>query len=127
MTEGFFISIVGMGAVFLILTIIMFLMIGIERVFRAEERVLEEGADLREGLPIIEPVQRDISVSPTSIEVNGERFSGAVGGEGLPLIEHTGLSIGPRIRDVGRERIWRLAHPFSIGGYWTRRGWTGRH
>jgi Na+-transporting methylmalonyl-CoA/oxaloacetate decarboxylase gamma subunit len=170
MAEGLFISLVGMGAVFLSLTIIMFLMMGIERVFRDEEQALEEGSGVREGWTIVEPVQRktvpesnievaavvlaltsylkerdrdlgtsiaindvhyhvgtgDISVSPTSVEVNGERFLGAVGGEGLPVIKHTSLLIGPRTRDVGRERIWRLAHPFSIGGYWSRHGWSGR-
>jgi Na+-transporting methylmalonyl-CoA/oxaloacetate decarboxylase gamma subunit len=41
MLEGLFISLVGMGAVFVSLTIIMFLMMGIERVFRSEGMAIE--------------------------------------------------------------------------------------
>ncbi len=41
MADGLFISLVGMGAVFVSLTIIMFLMVGIERVFRDEEVIGE--------------------------------------------------------------------------------------
>jgi len=43
MQEGLFISLVGMGAVFASLTIIMFLMMAIERVFRNEELAAEGG------------------------------------------------------------------------------------
>jgi Na+-transporting methylmalonyl-CoA/oxaloacetate decarboxylase gamma subunit len=42
MLDGLFISLVGMGAVFVSLTIIMFLMMGIERVFRSEEMAVGE-------------------------------------------------------------------------------------
>ena len=42
MLEGFFISLVGMGAVFISLAIIMLIMMGIERVFRSEEVAVEE-------------------------------------------------------------------------------------
>ncbi|UCG83281.1 MAG: OadG family protein [Dehalococcoidia bacterium] len=42
MLDGLFISLVGMGAVFISLTIIMFLMMGIERIFRSEELSAEE-------------------------------------------------------------------------------------
>jgi len=171
MAEGFFISLVGMVAVFVSLTIIMFLMIGIERIFRTEELALDEESGGTEGWTPVDIPQggtvpennievaavvlalasylkergRDLGSSiainnvhyhvrtgdssrpATSVEVNGESFMGAIGDEGLPYIKRTGLLISKRTKDVGRERIWRLAHPFSIGGYWSRRGWTGRH
>ena len=56
MLEGLFISLVGMGAVFVSLTIIMFLMIGIERVFRSEEPIAEEISVAGGGTMPIAPV-----------------------------------------------------------------------
>lgn len=60
MLEGLFISLVGMGAVFVSLTIIMFLMIGIERVFRSEELAAEEisvvGGEITPIRPVTERV-----------------------------------------------------------------------
>lgn len=45
MQEGLLISVVGMGMVFVVLIIIMFLMMGIERLFREEQEVVDgEGA-----------------------------------------------------------------------------------
>jgi len=55
MLEGLFISLVGMGAVFVSLTIIMFLMIGIERIFRSEEPVAEEISVVGGGITPIGP------------------------------------------------------------------------
>lgn len=56
MLEGLLISLVGMGAVFVSLTVIMFLMIGIERVFRSEELVAEEISVVGGGITPIGPV-----------------------------------------------------------------------
>ena len=50
MVEGLIISLVGIAAVFVSLTIIMFLMIGIERVFRTETVAVVDSAGMVEGL-----------------------------------------------------------------------------
>jgi Na+-transporting methylmalonyl-CoA/oxaloacetate decarboxylase gamma subunit len=171
MEEGFFISLVGMGAVFISLTIIMILMMVIERAFRSEELAIEEGLANGDAVVLIEPEERsiepeglaevaaialaltaylknrdrdlgdsitindvryyteigDISCSPTSIAVNGNMYWCAVGEDGLPFSRRTSLWIEPRSKDVKHGRNWRSIHSPSIGGYWARRGWTGRH
>lgn len=170
MVEGLFISIVGMGAVFLSLIVIMFLMVGIERVFRSEENEVEEGSAANGMIPLIEPVQtklepegadevaaialalasylrgrdkklgtsiivndkefqveiEDIANLPTSVVINGESYLGAVGEQALPFVRRSFLRIGQRGKGVRRERTWRSAHPLSLGGYWSRHGWTGK-
>ena len=67
----------------------------------------------------------DTSRPPVSVVVNGVSFRGGLGDEGLP-IWRSGLRIVPQARSTQRERVWRSAHPPFRGGYWCRRGWTGR-
>ncbi|HEY50116.1 MAG TPA: OadG family protein [Dehalococcoidia bacterium] len=171
MVEGLFISLVGMGAVFVSLTIVMFLMVGIERLFRDESaedgimEVLEEiplggipaeqiagpednievaavalalasylkerGKELGNRPLVIGGIQYQVEVGelsslPVTVVVNGESYWAAVGGEGLPVMRRfTPIRIAPRSRlDVGRS--WRSAYPLTQGGYWYRRGWSGR-
>jgi len=54
MVDGLFISVVGMAAVFVILTIMMLLMTGLERIFRGEEvdedAVAKRGGDKQEEM-----------------------------------------------------------------------------
>jgi Na+-transporting methylmalonyl-CoA/oxaloacetate decarboxylase gamma subunit len=171
MEEGLFISLVGMAAVFVSLTIIMFLMMAIERVFRSEELAIEESLANGDAVVLIEPEEisvepeglvevaaialaltaylkdrgrdmgssvtindiryhtevGDISCVPTSIEVDGNLFWCAIGQDGLPFSRRTSLWIEPRNKDIKKGRTWRSAYSPSIGGYWARRGWTGRH
>jgi Na+-transporting methylmalonyl-CoA/oxaloacetate decarboxylase gamma subunit len=61
MLDGLFISLVGMGAVFVSLTIIMLLMIGIERIFRSEDLATEEisviGGEIISAVPVTAVVE----------------------------------------------------------------------
>jgi Na+-transporting methylmalonyl-CoA/oxaloacetate decarboxylase gamma subunit len=58
MQEGLFISLVGMGAVFVSLTIIMFLMMAIERIFRNEELAVEGGPAVGEAWTLAETIEK---------------------------------------------------------------------
>lgn len=172
MIEGLFISIIGMATVFVVLTIIMFLMVGIQRLFRAEggaveEAVVAEGAwtgsvpepessagpeDAVEVAAIalalashMEKLGRqlgaspisigglqyqvevgDLSRSPVSVVVNGERCWACLDGEGLPVAAGIAPRLAAQTRDAERIRLWRSAYPLTQSGYWDRRGWAGR-
>ena len=53
MVEGLIISIVGMAAVFVSLTVIMFLMMGVERAFRSDTVAVVDDVAVAEGLDSI--------------------------------------------------------------------------
>ena len=60
MLEGLIISLVGMAAVFVSLTVSMFLMIGVERAFRADTIAVVDGAAVAEALdPIGTAIDED--------------------------------------------------------------------
>ena len=66
MQEGLFISLVGMGAVFVSLTIIMFLMMAIERIFRNGELAVAGGPAVGEAWTLTETTEK--KVEPESLE-----------------------------------------------------------
>jgi Na+-transporting methylmalonyl-CoA/oxaloacetate decarboxylase gamma subunit len=80
MVEGLFISLVGMAAVFVSLTVIMFLMMGIERVFRSQGVAVQEAIALGEGL-----------------------VTEAVGPEDAVEVAAVALALASHLRERGRE------------------------
>ena len=66
----------------------------------------------------------DLSTSPVAVTVNGARYWTSLDGKGLPLAVGGVLVIGARMRDAHGNRVWRMAYPLGIGGYWDRRGWS---
>jgi Na+-transporting methylmalonyl-CoA/oxaloacetate decarboxylase gamma subunit len=164
MIEGLFISLVGMVSVFVILVLIMLVMMGIERVFRDGEVVVEEavagagtvvdrghpdsmhevaaiavglaaylgerGRELGTSLTInnvrYEIGLGDISAPVGNMTVDGEAYRASVGDEGLPVAGRTTWGMVRDTRDGHAGRAWRSVYPPSTGGYWSRRGWTGR-
>ncbi len=85
LSEGLFISAVGLGAVFVILTLIMFLMMGLERLFRSED------ADPETGQPADE--------TPAC----GEATRGWAHPEGPCEVAAIGLALAHHMRRRGRQ------------------------
>lgn len=68
----------------------------------------------------------DLSRSPVAVVVNGESYWASVGGEGLPVAEQVVPVLGTEVREAQRGQGWRSAYPPDQGGFWERRGWSGR-
>ena len=170
MLEGLLITVVGMAVVFVVLAILMYVIMGMERLFREKEvaqivsekvAVTEElpqapeagatpestvevaaiavalasylkergkklGASLSVGSEHYHVEMGDPSVSPLNLQVNQEHYCPALGEEGLPPPEQA-ASVVPQAKDAQRGSPgWRSAYPPPQGGFWCRRGWTGR-
>lgn len=168
MIEGLLITVIGMLVVFVVLAILMFVIMGLERLFRvkavsevAAEKTAAEGAEpqkealrpedtaevaaialamaafLKErGKRLEKPIaingaeyhieMSDISCSPTTVVVNGDCYRAVIGEEGLPPTEQITPVPGTRRREPQRGLGWRSIYPPSQGGFWYRRGWSGK-
>ena len=170
MLEGLLITVVGMAVVFVVLAILMYVIMGMERLFREKgvaevvsekvavtealpqapeagaapestvevaaiavalasylkERGKKLGASLSVGSEHYHVEMGDPSVSPVNLKVNQEHYCAAVGDEGLPPAEQD-ASVAPQAKEAQRGSPgWRSAYPPPQGGFWCRRGWTGR-
>ena len=115
MVEGLFISLVGMGAVFLSLIIIMFLMVGIERVFRSEETEGEGDSTVNGMIPLIEPVQMKSEPRGTD-EVAAIALALASYLRGRDKELGTSISINGKVFHVEIEDIDNLPTSLAING-----------
>ena len=170
MLEGLLITVVGMAVVFVVLAILMYVIMGMERLFREKgvaqivsekvavtealpqapeagaapestvevaaialalasylkERGKKLGASLSIGGEQYHVEMGDPSIPPVNLKVNQEHYRAAIGEEGLPPAEQA-ASVAPQAKDGQRGSPgWRSAYPPPQGGFWCRRGWTGR-
>lgn len=174
MVDGLVVSAIGVAVVFVTLTIMMLLVMGMERAMRERKVAVESAAagiaavtthEAKAAMQItVEPGNTaevaavalalasylrgqgkqfeagsisigrasyrvevgDISQPPVAISVNGERFWAGMNGEGLPVSVPGAPVPGARVGEAQTGRIWRSAYPLAQGGYWDRRGWSGR-
>lgn len=168
MLEGLLIAVIGMLVVFVVLAILMFMIMGLGRLFTdkggsevAVEKVTVEGVEppkevvkpedtaevaaialalaayLRERgkrlekLIAIDSAQykveiSDVSRTPTTVVVDGDSYRAAIGEEGLPPTEQIAPAPRTQRREPQRGLGWRSIYPPSQGGFWNRRGWTGK-
>lgn len=169
MLEGLLITLVGMAVVFVVLAILMYVIVGLERLFREREvaRVVSGKIGVTEALPQTPEAAAtpestvevaaiavalasylkergrklgsslsigsehyhvqmgDPSTPPVDLMVNQEHYRAAIGEEGLPLAEQATSTV-PRAKDTqSSDTGWRSAYS-PQGGFWCRRGWTGR-
>jgi sodium pump decarboxylase gamma subunit len=167
MLEGFLITVIGMLVVFVVLAILMFVIMGLERLFRDKEgsEVAAEKASERaepskkvikpedtaevaaialalasylkeRGKRLEKPIAidgaqyqieiRDISRTPTTVVVDGDSYRAAVGEEGLPPTEQIAPMSAIQRKEPQRGLGWRSIYPPSQGGFWNRKGWSGK-
>ena len=92
MVEGLIISLVGMAAVFVSLTVIMFLMIGIERAFRSDNIAVVDGVGVVEGLG-------SIGVGIQEDEQRGELAVWTASPEGTAEVAAIALALAYHLRE----------------------------
>jgi hypothetical protein len=95
MVEGLIISLVGMAAVFVSLTVIMFLMIGVERAFRSDNIGVVDGVGVVEGLG-------SIGVGIREDEQRAELAGGAASPESTAEVAAIALALAFHLGERGK-------------------------
>lgn len=95
MVEGLIISLVGMAAVFVSLMVIMFLMIGIERVFRSDSIAVVDGVGVVRGLG-------STRVGIQEEEQRGGVVGGTASPESTAEVAAIALALAFRLRERGK-------------------------
>ena len=96
MLEGLIISLVGMAAVFVSLTVIMFLMIGVERAFRSNSIAVVDGAAVVEDI-------HSIGIGVEDEEVRGELAAESVRPESTAEVAAIALALAVHLAERNKK------------------------
>jgi len=127
MVDGLLISVVGMTVVFVLLILIMFIMVGIERLFRGGD-VSVEGLDVQDEIPLggiplwdVERPEEDIEVAAVAIVL--EKYLGEHGGKlGNRAIVIGGIQYQVNVGDITSPPVFVEVNG---EGYWAAVGEEG--